>query len=69
MPANVQSAVSDEQRGWVQPGKNPGAYFAGNYDKYVNLASEDVKEINRRFSPIDNLDFRVNWRGRPRLMP
>jgi hypothetical protein len=27
--------------------------------KYVNLASEDVKEKHRRFSPMDNLGFRV----------
>ena len=37
--------------------------------KYVNLASGDVKEMHRRFSPMDNLNFRVNRRGRPRLMP
>ena len=37
--------------------------------KYVNLASGDVKEMHRRFSPMDNMNFRVNKRGRPRLMP
>ncbi len=35
--------------------------------KYVNLASEDVKEKHRRFSPMDNLGFRVKGRGRPKL--
>jgi site-specific recombinase XerD len=34
--------------------------------KYVNLASGDVKEKHRRFSPMDNLRFRANGRGRPR---
>jgi site-specific recombinase XerD len=34
--------------------------------KYVNLASGDVKDKHRRFSPMDNLDFRANKRGRPR---
>jgi len=37
--------------------------------KYVNLASGDVKEIHRRYSPMDNLNFRANRRGRPSLMP
>jgi site-specific recombinase XerD len=37
--------------------------------KYVNLASGDVKEMHRRYSPMDNMNFRVNKRGRPRLMP
>jgi site-specific recombinase XerD len=35
--------------------------------KYVNLASGDVKEKHRRFSPMDNLGFRVKARGRPKL--
>jgi integrase/recombinase XerD len=35
--------------------------------KYVNLASEDVKEEHRCFSPMDNLGFRVKGRGRPKL--
>ena len=35
--------------------------------KYVNLASEDVKEKHRRFSPMDNLKFRAKTRGRPKL--
>jgi hypothetical protein len=33
--------------------------------RYVNLASEDVKEKYRRFSPMDNLGFRVKGKGRP----
>ncbi len=37
--------------------------------KYVNLASGDVKEIHRRFSPMDNLNFHAKRRGRPNLMP
>jgi len=37
--------------------------------KYVNLASGDVKEMHRRFSPMDNLGFRAKRRGRPSLMP
>jgi site-specific recombinase XerD len=37
--------------------------------KYVNLASDDVKEKHRRFSPMDNLNFRVKTRGRPKLKP
>ena len=35
--------------------------------KYGNLASEDVKEMHRRLSPMDNLGFRVKGRGRPKL--
>ncbi len=35
--------------------------------KYVNLASSDVKDKHRRFSPMDNLNFRGSSRGRPRL--
>ena len=35
--------------------------------KYVNLASGDVKEKHRRFSPMDNMGFRVKGRGRPKL--
>jgi site-specific recombinase XerD len=35
--------------------------------KYVNLASGDVKEKHRQFSPMDNLNFRAKTRGRPRL--
>ena len=35
--------------------------------RYVNLASGDVKEKHRWFSPMDNLGFRVNGRGRPKL--
>ena len=35
--------------------------------KYVNLASGDVKEKHRKFSPMDNLNFRNNRRGRPKL--
>jgi site-specific recombinase XerD len=35
--------------------------------KYVNLASGDVKEKHRRFSPMDNLNFRASRRGRPKL--
>jgi integrase/recombinase XerD len=34
--------------------------------KYVNLASGDVREKHRRFSPMDNLKFRANGRGRPK---
>lgn len=34
--------------------------------KYVNMASGDVKEKHRRFSPMDNLNFRVKKRGRPK---
>jgi site-specific recombinase XerD len=34
--------------------------------KYVNLASEDVKEKHRRFSPMDNLRFGAKGRGRPK---
>jgi site-specific recombinase XerD len=34
--------------------------------KYVNLASTDVKEKHRKFSPMDNIRFRVNRRGRPK---
>jgi integrase/recombinase XerD len=37
--------------------------------KYVNLASGDVKDKHRRFSPMDNLDFRVKKRGRPKRQP
>lgn len=37
--------------------------------KYVNLASGDVKEKHRRFSPMDNLNFRVKKRGRPKGQP
>lgn len=37
--------------------------------KYVNLASDDVKEKHRRFSPMDNLNFRGKTRGRPKLKP
>jgi len=35
--------------------------------KYVNLASGDVKEKHRRFSPMDNLNFRAIRRGRPKM--
>jgi len=35
--------------------------------KYVNLASDDVKDKHRRFSPMDNLNFRTKTRGRPKL--
>jgi len=35
--------------------------------KYVNLASGDVKDKHRKFSPMDNLNFRAKTRGRPRL--
>jgi integrase/recombinase XerD len=35
--------------------------------KYVNLASGDVKAKHRKFSPMDNLNFRHRRRGRPRL--
>jgi site-specific recombinase XerD len=34
--------------------------------KYVNLASGDVREKHRRFSPMDNLGFRGKGRGRPK---
>jgi site-specific recombinase XerD len=34
--------------------------------KYVNLASGDVREKHRRFSPMDNLRFQANGRGRPK---
>jgi site-specific recombinase XerD len=34
--------------------------------KYVNLASGDVKEKHRKFSPMDNLGFRAKKRGRPK---
>jgi integrase/recombinase XerD len=37
--------------------------------KYVNMASDDVKEKHRRFSPMDNLNFRGKTRGRPKLKP
>jgi len=33
--------------------------------KYVNLASGDVKDKHRMFSPMDNLNFRGSTRGRP----
>ncbi|HWQ04624.1 MAG TPA: tyrosine-type recombinase/integrase [Longilinea sp.] len=35
--------------------------------KYVNLASGDVKEKHRRFSPMDNLNFLATRRGRPKI--
>jgi site-specific recombinase XerD len=35
--------------------------------KYVNLASGDVKEKHRKFSPMDNIGFRAKRRGRPKL--
>jgi integrase/recombinase XerD len=35
--------------------------------RYVNLASGDVKEMHRRFSPMDNLGFRAKARGRPKM--
>lgn len=35
--------------------------------KYVNLASGDVKDKHRQFSPMDNLNFIGKTRGRPRL--
>jgi integrase/recombinase XerD len=35
--------------------------------KYVNLASGDVKEKHRRFSPMDNFNFQSRTRGRPKL--
>jgi site-specific recombinase XerD len=35
--------------------------------KYVNLASGDVKDKHRKFSPMDNMNFRGKTRGRPRL--
>jgi site-specific recombinase XerD len=34
--------------------------------KYVNLASADVKDKHRLYSPMDNLRFRVSRRGRPK---
>jgi integrase/recombinase XerD len=34
--------------------------------KYVNLASGDVKEKHRKFSPMDNIGFRAERRGRPK---
>jgi integrase/recombinase XerD len=34
--------------------------------KYVNLASGDVKEKHRKFSPMDNMGFRATKRGRPK---
>ena len=37
--------------------------------KYVNLASGDVKEKHRRFSPMDNLNFQAKTRGRPKIKP
>ena len=37
--------------------------------KYVNLASGDIKDKHRRFSPMDNLDFRATKRGRPKARP
>ena len=36
--------------------------------KYVNLASGDVKDKHRRFSPMDNLGFRGKRRGRPSMI-
>ena len=35
--------------------------------KYVNLASGDVKEKHRRFSPMDNMNYRTSRRGRPKI--
>jgi site-specific recombinase XerD len=35
--------------------------------RYANLASGDVKDKHRRFSPMDNLNFQANRRGRPKL--
>jgi integrase/recombinase XerD len=35
--------------------------------RYVNLASGDIKDKHRRFSPMDNLNFQGNRRGRPKL--
>ena len=35
--------------------------------KYVNLASGDVKDKHRQFSPMDNLNFNGKTRGRPPL--
>jgi site-specific recombinase XerD len=35
--------------------------------KFVNLASGDVKEKHRKFSPMDNLNYRGKTRGRPKL--
>ena len=35
--------------------------------KYVNLASGDVKDKHRLFSPMDNLNFNGKTRGRPPL--
>ncbi len=37
--------------------------------KYVNLAAGDVKDMHRRSSPMDNLDYAPKRRGRPRLNP
>jgi site-specific recombinase XerD len=37
--------------------------------KYVNLASGDVKDKHRRFSPMDNLNYRAGMRGRPKHHP
>lgn len=35
--------------------------------RYVNLASDDIKDKHRRFSPMDNLNYRtVTRRGRPK---
>jgi site-specific recombinase XerD len=34
--------------------------------RYVNLASGDVKDKHRRFSPMDNLNYRAGMRGRPK---
>jgi site-specific recombinase XerD len=35
--------------------------------KYVNLASGDVKDKHRKFSPMDNFNFRSKNRGRPKF--
>jgi site-specific recombinase XerD len=35
--------------------------------RYVNMASGDIKDKHRRFSPMDNLNFQANRRGRPKL--
>jgi site-specific recombinase XerD len=35
--------------------------------RYVNLASGDVKDKHRRYSPMDNLNFMRNRRGRPKI--
>jgi integrase/recombinase XerD len=37
--------------------------------KYVNLASGDVKEKHRKFSPMDNLNFRAKRRGPTQATP